>query len=144
MGSTTYLITLCLAKKTMNHLVPTSKDDQKAIENLQTASPEQVLVVAKELLEWLEDGNWPVSYPVGKVLSQYVNQLQDELLPILRGPDPLLKMWCIRFILEEAQVPQLDQQYLVELEHIAKYPTSNEEAEGTAEAAQDALAYWQT
>lgn len=128
----------------MNHLIPTSKDDQKAIENLQTASPEQVFVVAKELLEWLEDGNWPVSYPVGKVLSQYVNQLQDELLPILRGPDPLWKMWCIRFILEEAQVSQLDKQYLVELERIAKYPTPNEEAEGTAEAAQDALAYWRT
>jgi hypothetical protein len=53
-------------------------------------------------------------------------------------------MWCIRFILEEAQVAQLDQQYLIELERIAKHPTSNEEAEGTFEAAQDALAYWRT
>jgi len=128
----------------MNHLIPIHKDDQKAIKNLQAASPEQVLAVARELLEWLEDGNWPVSYPVGKVLSQYVNQLQDELLPILRGPDPLWKMWCIRFILEEAHVAQLDQQYIVELERLATYPTSNEEAEGTAEAAQDALAHWRT
>jgi hypothetical protein len=128
----------------MNHLVPTSKDDQKAIENLQIASPEQVLVVAKELLEWLEDGNWPVSYPIGRVLSQYVNQLQSELLPILRGPDPLWKMWCIRFILEEAHGSQLDQQYIVELKRIANYPTLSEQAEGTAEAAQDALAYWRT
>jgi hypothetical protein len=128
----------------MNQLIPIHKDDQKAVKNLQAASPEQVLAVAKELLEWLEDGNWPVSYPVGKVLSQYVNQLQDELLPILRGPDPLWKMWCIRFILEEAPVAQLDQQYIVELERLATYPTSNEEAEGTAEAAQDALAHWGT
>lgn len=127
----------------MNQLVPAYKDDQEAIVNLQAASQEQVLAVAKELLEWVEDGNWPVSYPIGKVLSQYVNQLQDELLPILRGSDAIWKMWCIRFILEETQVTRLDQQYLLELERIAKYPTSNEEAEGAAEAAQDALASWQ-
>jgi hypothetical protein len=128
----------------MNHLIPVHKDDQKAIKNLQAASPEQVLAVAKELLEWLEDGNWPVSYPIGKVLSQYANQLQDELLPILRGHDAIWKMWCIRFLLEEAPVAQLDQQYLIEVERIATNPTANEVAEGTAEVAQEALVYWRT
>lgn len=126
----------------LNQLVPRHKDDQEALANLQAASQEQVLAAAKELLEWVEDGNWPVSYPVGKVLSQYVNQLQDELLPILRGRDAIWKMWCIRFILEESPVAQLDQQYLIEVERIATYPTSNEEVEGAAEAAQEALAYW--
>jgi hypothetical protein len=128
----------------MNHLIPIHKDDQKAIKNLQAASPEQVLAVAKELLEWLEDGNWPVSYSIGKVLSQYTNQLQDELLPILRGHDAIWKMWCIRFLLEEAPVAQLDQKYLIEVERIATYPTANEVAEGTAEVAQEALVYWRT
>jgi hypothetical protein len=128
----------------MNHLIPRHKDDQKAIKNLQAARPAQVLAVAKELLEWVEDGNWPVSYPIGKVLSQYVNQLQDELLPILRGHDAIWKMWCIRFILEDVPVAQLDHLYLLEVERIATYPTSNEVAEGAAEVAQEALVYWRT
>ena len=133
-----------LSKNMLKPLVPSSKDAQEAVANLQAASQEQVLAAAKELLEWLEDGNWPVSYPVGSVLSQYVNQLQDELLPILRGPDPLWKMWCIRFLLAEASLAQLDRQYVVELERIAIYPTAAEQAEGTAEAAQEALADWRT
>lgn len=128
----------------MNHLVPLHKDDQQAIQNLQVAKPEQVLAVAKELLEWVEDGNWPVSYPIGKVLSQYVNQLQAELLPILRGQDAIWKMWCIRFILEDVPVAQVDHLYLLEVERIATHPTPNEVAEGTAEVAQEALVNWRT
>jgi hypothetical protein len=125
-------------------LVPRSKDDQVVIANLRAASQAQVLAVAKELLEWLEDGNWPVSYPIGQVLSPYVNEIQDELLPILRGGDALWKRWCIQFILEEAPVAQLAQPYLTELERLATYPTPSEEAEGAAEAAQEALGYWRT
>lgn len=112
--------------------------------NLQAASQEQVLTVAQKLLEWLEDGNWPVSYPVGNVLSRYVHQLQDELLPILREHDAIWKMWCIRMLLAEAPVAQLDHPYVVELERIAAYPTAAEAAEDAAEAAQEALAYWRT
>lgn len=78
------------------------------------------------------------------MLSQYANQLQDELLHILRGHDASWKMWCIRFLLEEAPVAQLDQRYLIEVERIATYPTTHEVAEGTAEVAQEALGYWRT
>ena len=128
----------------MNLLIPTNKDDQEAIQHLQAASQEQVLTVAKELLEWIEDGNWPVSYPIGQVLSPYVNQLQGELLPILSGYDAIWKMWCIYFIMKDAPVPQLAPAYLVELTRIVEHPTLNEKLEGALEAAQEVLAFWRS
>lgn len=128
----------------MNSLIPSYKDDQEAIHTLRAASQAQVLAVAGELLEWIEDGNWPVSYPIGQVLSPYVNLLQNELLPILRGHDAIWKMWCIRFVIDGAPVDQLAPAYLVELARIAHQPTAAEELEGAAEAAQEALSNWQS
>lgn len=128
----------------MNHLVPSHKDDQRAIRRLQIASPEQVLALAPELLEWVQDGNWPVAHPIIQVLRPLVNQLQDALLPILQGNDAIWKMWCICAIIAQAPVSHLAPAYLGELARIVEHPTFDEEEEGAHEAAQDALAYWQT
>ena len=123
----------------MSHIIPIHKDDQYAIQHLRAASEEQVLAVAKELVEWTEDYNWPVARPVCEALGPYVNQLQDYLLPILRGNDENWKVWCIRFIIGEAPVPLLDPVYLRELQRLV-----TEEGEWVAEESEQALTHWQT
>lgn len=121
----------------MSRIIPAEKDDQDAIQNLRAASKEQILAAAKELVEWTEDYNWPVAKHVCEVLSPYVNQLQDHLLPILRGNDENWKVWCIRFLLGDAPVPRLDPVYLAELERMVA-----EEGEWVAETAREVLAAW--
>lgn len=121
----------------MSSLVPVHKDDQYAVQRLRAASKEQILAAAKELVEWTEDYNWPVAQPVCEVLSPYVNELQDHLLPILRGNDANRKVWCIRFLLGDAPVLRLAPSYLAELERLVA-----EEGEWVAEEAREVLLAW--
>lgn len=123
-----------------NPLVPTYKDDQDAIERLQAASAAQVLAVADELLEWLQDGNWPVSGPIADVLATHVDALTHKLVLILQGYDSGWKYVCIHYLLmnlTRAQIPQL---ILDELQRLTLQPTANDVAEGAAEIAGQLLA----
>jgi hypothetical protein len=121
-------------------LVPTSKDDQEAIKRLQAASTAQVLAVADELLEWLQDGNWTVSGPIADVLAMHVDALTHKLVLILQGYDSGWKYVCIHYLLmnlTKAQIPPL---ILDELQRLTLQPTENDVAEGAAEIAGQLLA----
>jgi Domain of unknown function (DUF5071) len=122
-----------------NRIVPIEKDDQLALHNLRAASKEQVLAVADDLLEWLEDGNWPVSLPIGKVLSQHVDDITPNLVQILRSYDSLWKYWCIRFLLMQLDVAQIPVPVIAELNRIVRQPTASDVNEGASEAAAELL-----
>jgi hypothetical protein len=123
----------------MNQLIPTVKDDQVAIEHLKAASEAQVLAVADELLEWLQDGNWPVSLAIGKILSQHIDKLAPKVVAILRSNDSAWKYTCIRFMVMQLPLPQIPAAIITELNRIVLYPTANDVAEEAVEAAAEVL-----
>ena len=123
----------------MNRIVPVEKDDQTAIQNLRAASEEQVLAAADELLEWMEDGNWPVSLPIGEVLSKHIDKITPNVVGILRSHDSLWKYWCIRFLLMQLELGQIPPLILAELNRIVLRPTASDVNEGAAEAAGEIL-----
>lgn len=120
-------------------LVPTYKDDQEAIERLQAASTAQVLAVADELLEWLQDGNWPVSGHIADVLAPHVDALTHKLVLILQGYDSGWKYVCIHYLLKNLTRDQIPQLILDELQRITLQPTANDVDEGAAEVAGELL-----
>jgi hypothetical protein len=122
-----------------NRIVPIEKDDQLALHNLRTASKEQVLAVADDLLEWLEDGNWPVSLPIGEVLSKHVDDITPNLVRILRSYDSLWKYWCIHFLLMQLDVAQIPAPVIAELNRIVRQPTASDVNERALEAAAELL-----
>jgi hypothetical protein len=124
---------------TSNRLVPSSKDDLDAINALANASEQDIIAVADELLEWLQDGNWPVSYPVGVILSRYVNKLSDKLVSVFRSYDSIWKYWCIKFIIMELNINQIPSDIIHELRRMVESPTASDIEEGAAEAATEVL-----
>ena len=120
-------------------IIPAYKDDQDALSALANADEAQIMVAADELLEWLQDGNWPVSLPIGEVLAQYVDQLAPKLVSILQGYDSAWKYWCIRFLLMNLELTQIPASIRAELTRIVLSPTANDIAEEAAGAAEELL-----
>jgi len=127
----------------LDRIVPLHKNDMYAVRLLNRVSGPKVLAVADELLEWLEDGNWPVSGRVATALCPHVNELKDKLLVILRSYDGQWKYWCITLLIKHNNaVDHIDEELLAELRRIVAAPTESELREEVPEYAQEALDRW--
>ncbi|MGI4874799.1 MAG: DUF5071 domain-containing protein [Janthinobacterium lividum] len=124
---------------TANNIIPTYKDDQKAIRALANADESQIISAADELLEWMQDGNWPVSLPIGKILSKHLDKITSKIVAILQGNDSAWKYCCIRFLLMNLKLSQIPVPILDELKRIEVKPTVSDILEETVEAVKEIL-----
>ena len=70
-------------------LIPKHKDDQEVIENLRKLSFEEIKPIIPDLLEWLQDINWPIAGPVADILKPFSNNIVPDIIKILRTDDGL-------------------------------------------------------
>jgi len=80
-------------------LVPTEKLDDETCDNLKLASDEEVIPHIAELLECLQDLNWPIAGPVSDRLSVLGMELVEPILVILKGDDEMWKYWIVSHLL---------------------------------------------
>lgn len=66
--------------KNIRELLPRDKQDFERVEQLKTEPLENLRLILPELLEWLQDGNWPISDPIEDILIDF----QYELIPYIR------------------------------------------------------------
>ena len=115
----------------IQELIPKHKDDQEVIEALKKLSFEEIKPIIPELLEWLQDINWPIARPVAEVLKPFSDKLVPDILNILKTNDGIWKLWILTTLAKTTK----DQTLLKEIERIANYPTRDEiEDEVNAEA----------
>ena len=81
------LAALCVSE----NMIPTNKHDEKSIKLLQLASDDEVIENAEQLLEWLQDRNWPVFDGIVKRLSALGNDLVVPISRILESSDSIWK-----------------------------------------------------
>ncbi len=112
-------------------LVPKHKDDQRVIARLKELSFEQIKPIVPELLEWLQDMNWPIARPVADILEPFVDKMVPEIIKIFKTNDGIWKMWVLANLTRHTESPFL----LREIQRIAKSPTRDEvEDEANLEA----------
>ncbi len=126
-----------------NFIVPKNKDDSTAVEKLKSASAPSVIAVAKDLLEWIQDGNWPIAKEIAEILSAYTNSIKSELLDILKGQDDIWKYWCINGVIYPSKEEYLDLDLINELKRIVNAPTKGEKEEEVNLSAEEALDKWE-
>ena len=97
-----------------------------------------VAPVLPDLLEWLQDCNWPVSRPIGDFLAMLPEEMVPLIWNVLRGDDHTWKYWCIVRLIS-AMPPEVAEQFRPELTRLAEQPTRAEHLEELDEVAQDAL-----
>ncbi|MEZ5344476.1 MAG: DUF5071 domain-containing protein [Pyrinomonadaceae bacterium] len=118
-------------------LIPKDKHD---IENAQRAIEigyPAVEPILPELLEWLQDLNWPVARVLAPFLSSVGKPLVPYICEIFKTDDDMWKYWIITTILEESV--ELANAFRNEIERIAYSPTDNEKDERLNDTALDLL-----
>lgn len=71
--------------KNIYELLPQDKFDNKNIEKLKMLEDKEIKLLIPELLEWLQDYNWPVADDVLQVLLQRENLVVPCVKEILEG-----------------------------------------------------------
>lgn len=126
--------------RNIEELIPKNKFDNSCIETLKLLTDEEILPVCPQLLEWLQDGNWPVAPEVAKVLARHQKAITPLLIDLL-GAEQEDGDW--KFFLLAELVPLFSKEnlslLLPAIERIAEKPTSNERYSGTDEVAKGFL-----
>ncbi len=110
----------------LKDLIPKDKFDNETAVLLFNYTFEEVEPIIPQLLKWLQDGNWPVSRPVGAYLNSLESsKITPYLLEILNGSDQEWKYFVIN-ILGSKDKNKMDPKFLNEIERIAYHPTEIE------------------
>ncbi|OMF18523.1 hypothetical protein BK133_30480 [Paenibacillus sp. FSL H8-0548] len=73
----------------MDHteLIPRTKVDYERANQLKKAKKESILLVLPQLLEWLQDINWPIAQDIEDVLVDFEDHLIPHIQAVLNSGD---------------------------------------------------------
>lgn len=109
----------------MKRYLPKQKLDMEAVEYLQTCNFADIRHDVPALLEWLQDLNWMVGDGIGDYLRPHVNEIKEDILPILLSDDDQWKYGIVICLLYTTTV-KLDEAYLPVLQRMAADPVGEE------------------
>lgn len=119
-------------------LLPKDKHDFESVNNLKKLDKDELKKLVPELLEWLQDINWPIANEVSKLLLTIPHETLPFVNNVLAGQDDLWKEWCLRYFVID--LPEdLKESLREQLERIAHKPTKGEELEEVHITAQEIL-----
>lgn len=121
-------------------LIPKDKGDTETAAQLQHYTYEQLKPIIPALLEWLQDGNWPVARPVSEYLESISNDITVEIMDAFRTGDLIWNYWLMLTF----GPATTDHVFRTEIRRIASYPTQQEKEELLYEVAKDIVEEWNT
>lgn len=80
-------------------LVPKDKHDISNINKLYNLSDEEMKLIVYDLLEWIQDYNWPVAQELIPLLKEREDIIFPYMSDILRGDDFMWKYWIMDLII---------------------------------------------
>lgn len=103
-------------------LIPKNKFDKHGIARLKKLSFEEIEPIIPELLEWMQDMNWPIGRPIADILKPFASRITPHIINILQTDDNMWKYWVLLHLTKKTS----DTLLLHEIERIAKFPTNYE------------------
>jgi hypothetical protein len=118
-------------------LLPRDKVDTERAEAIIRLGYPEVEPILPELLEWMQDINWPVAQVLYPFLAKVGAPLAPHVRRILETEDHIWKYWVLGIVAESTQ---LQAALRSELDRIAQRPTPGELAEEVHLVAKEILA----
>ena len=111
-------------------LIPKSKFDDKNIDKILELNDEQFKYIALDLLEWIQDINWPISNKIINVLSLRQNIIDEYIIKLLKkeNEDNIWKYNIILYLIPEFK-KEINIDIINELKRINSNPTEGEKLE---------------
>jgi len=121
----------------LHELLPKDKHDIERATALVSNGYPTVAPILPDLLEWLQDGNWPVAYVIGPFLASIGKPLTEEVRRILQSQDQLWKYWILLDVVSHS--PELATALHPELVKIAEGAAVDEDEKEVKEVAKEIL-----
>lgn len=106
-------------------LIPKNKSDIEAAEKLVAMGYPKIAPVLPQLMEWVQDYNWPVAKVIAPFLASIGEPLIPEIKKVLTSNDDMWKYWCLHVIVDEMKAEYL-RMLAPELERLATNPSQDE------------------
>lgn len=124
----------------LRELIPRDKHDHERADAVVETGYPTVGPILWELLEWIQDMNWPIA----KTLAPFLTSIGQPLLPhiqrVFRTDDEVWKYWIIHEILWNSS--ELAEGFRDEITRIAYSPTETEIVEELSEPALSLLTHY--
>ncbi len=86
----------------LRELIPKDKFDLERVSTLASLGYPEIAPILPELLEWMQDGNWPVSQALSPFLASIGKPLAQQIRHILQTQDHIWKYWVLRRIVAQS------------------------------------------
>lgn len=110
------------------NLLPRDKHDFERVDGLKNIDKEDLIKLIPELVEWLQDINWPIAIQIAKLLLTIPEETIPFIRNVLAGDDDIWKEWCLRYVVKDLPTGLIEN-LKADLERIAYRPTKGEELE---------------
>ena len=117
--------------------LPRDKHDTQHAQELIALSWEELRPAMPQILEWVQDANWPVAAVLLPYLAGIGPRLAPYIKTVLASDDEQWKYFVLHGIVRHA--PELAFELDGELQRFAHAPTRGELEEGVAEVAREIL-----
>lgn len=108
-------------------LLPDDKLDTASAEQLVALGFPAIEPVLPQLLEWMQDFNWPVAQVLQHVLANIGAPLAPHVRKVLSQDDEIWKYWVLHCIVRESK--ELAQALRPDLKRLVSSPTASEKIE---------------
>jgi hypothetical protein len=119
-------------------LLPRHKRDFEGASAIMALGYPAVAPVLAELLEWLQDCNWPISHTIARFLASIGEPVIPHIRRVFAGTDGIWKYWCIGRLVR-AFPRELAEELRPDLQRLAYHPTADDCSEEVHEQAREAL-----
>lgn len=122
-------------------LIPKDKFDNSAIEKLCPLSDKEIQPIINDLLEWLQDYNWPIAKDILPIIILHQNIAILHILDVLKGNDIMWQYWVIDLVIPNLIITN---KLLLknELKRISLLEKVNEDIELLSETAKECLDFY--
>lgn len=114
--------------KDTKNLVPNNKEDSNFIHDLKLKSISEIRDIIPQLLEWMQDMNWPQAPLIADYFSPYINEIQEELISILKSNDEIWKYWILHGLILHSEITP-GQKILLEVKRVYLNASKQEKEE---------------
>ncbi|MFE6077201.1 DUF5071 domain-containing protein [Paenibacillus sp. NPDC057886] len=105
--------------------LPRDKHDFEAVRKLSELGNEELRDIIPDLMEWLQDGNWPIAKSVEDLFLRFGEELIPHIKHVFRTRDSTWEYYMLTGLIN-----RLPSKYLVmlkeDLERLLKNPTEDE------------------
>ncbi|NBT31387.1 MAG: DUF5071 domain-containing protein [Rhodobacteraceae bacterium] len=122
----------------IQHCIPKNKHDLSATYGARELGFPAVNEVLPELLEWLQDANWPVAWPLASILQKAGTEIVLHIRKIFAGQDDEWKFSIVVLLLAGSS-QEVFGDLQDELLRLAQNPSEGEKLSAVDEAAKEVL-----